>query len=58
MGGFFNEITYWVVGCQIWGGGNCKNPLNALVEEIQQSNIILMGGLVYKTHSINYAASP
>jgi len=49
MVGFFNEITYRAVGCQIWGGGveNCKNPLNALVEEIQQTKIILMGGLVF-----------
>jgi len=38
MGGFFNEITNRAVGVR-WGGGlleNCQNPLNALVEEIQQ----------------------
>ena len=37
MGGFFNEITNRAVGVR-WGGvlENCQNPLNALVEEIQQ----------------------
>ena len=35
MGGLFVEITNRAVGVR-WGVENCQNPLNALVEEIQQ----------------------
>ena len=56
MGGFFDEITNRAVGVR-WGGvENCQNPLNALVEEIQQFKKISWG-VVFKSHSINYAVS-
>jgi len=37
MGGFFDEITNRALGFRCGGGvENGQNPLNALVEEIQQ----------------------
>ena len=57
-GGFFNEITNRAVGFR--QGGRVKNrpnPLSALFQEIQQYKKLLMGSLIFKTHSINYAVS-